>query len=470
MSRFTHSTALPHPRSDVFAWHGRPGAFTRLTPAALAAVVGEPTNGLEVGSTARLRLQPAELLGLAGVGWAARHTEYRPGIGFTDVMDRGPMASWRHRHTFSDAVQDHRPGCLIDDEVSYELLPSPLARRLPRLGTLTQTQVNRRLRGMFDFRERILTGDLALHDRLAGTPSRVVVSGATGLLGTQLCALLSTGGHTVVRLTRSPRPGSDDIGWDPDLGQLNADDLRGADAVVHLAGHPVAGRFTASHRTKVLQSRTRGTRLLARTLADLGPDAPHTLVCASASGYYGPDRADQELTEASPSGRGFLAEVCRQWEGAADPAREAGIRVVSMRTGLVLSPAGGVLQLQLPLFAAGLGGRLGDGRQWLPWIGIDDAVSGYVHALFTTEVAGPVNLSAPNPVRGSQFARALAATMHRPALVPVPRWAPAALLGRRATEEFVLAGQRMRPDVLASTGFEFRNPDLDGALHHLLCR
>lgn len=473
MSRFTHSTDLPHRRQEVFDWHELPGAFTRLTPPALAAVVSEPSDGLRVGSRAKLRLQPAALLGVVGTGWTARHTDYQSGVGFTDVMERGPMAHWQHRHTFSDAIEDGESGCLIRDEVDYALLPQslgPVADKAPQVGRLSESLVNKQLEGMFGFRERILIGDLALHARLAANPLKIVISGATGLVGTQLSALLTTGGHTVVRLTRSPRPGSDDIGWDPAEGRLDPDDLRGADAVVHLAGHPIIGRFTEAHKQKVLRSRTEGTRLLAQALAELGEDAPRTLVCASASGFYGPDREDEVLNEESPSGEGFLAEVCREWERAADPAREAGIRVVSMRTGLVLSPAGGLLQVQLPLFAAGLGGRLGDGKQWMPWIGIDDAISGYAHALFTDSVRGPVNLSAPNPVRGSEFAKELAAVLHRPALVPVPGFAPSAVLGREATEEFVLAGQRMDPQALRSTGFEFRNDQLDGALHHLLCR
>jgi uncharacterized protein len=300
----------------------------------------------------------------------------------------------------------------------------------------------------------------------------VAVTGASGLIGTALTRRLQAEGHQVLRVTRS-RPGApDQVQWDPMAGRLDADALAKADAVVHLAAKNLGERLRWNARVKreLLESRVKGTALVARTMADLAERSagPGVLVCASGVGYYG-DRGDEVLTESSNAGSGFLAEVCRQWEAAADPAREAGLRVVHLRTGPVQDTAGGGLPKQALLFRLGLGGRLGSGRQWLSWTALDDIVGAYLHALTHEELDGPVNNVAPNPVTNAEFTATLARVLRRPALLPVPAFAPRLVLGE-AADEFLFFSQRALPVRLQETGYRFRFPELEQALRHTLDR
>lgn len=295
----------------------------------------------------------------------------------------------------------------------------------------------------------------------------VLISGATGLIGSALVADLEAGGHRTTRLTRSPKePG--DVGWDPLAGEIDAARLGGHDAVVHLAGESIAeGRWNAEKKRRIMESRERGTRLLAETLAGL-PEPPEVMVSISAVGYYG-DRGDEVLTEESPPGSDFLAEVCKVWEAAADPAREAGIRVVHLRLGIVLSPKGGALGTTLPIFKLGGGGRIGNGRQWWSWVALDDVVGAIVHALENDSVEGPVNVGAPNPLTNAEYTRVLGRVLNRPTIFPLPAPAARLALGEVA-DALLLASQRMEPARLAATGYTFRYPELEGALRHLLGR
>ena len=297
------------------------------------------------------------------------------------------------------------------------------------------------------------------------SPMTLAMTGASGLVGSALSAFLSTGGHRVVRLVRHPARDGDERQWDP--ASPAADLLAGIDAVVHLAGASIAGRFTAEHRRAVADSRIEPTRRLAELAA---ASAVGTFVSASAIGYYGYDRGEEALTEKSERGDGFLADVVEQWEDACEPAAVGGVRVVRVRTGIVQSPRGGTLRLLRPLFSAGLGGRIGDGRQWLSWIGIDDLVDVYHRALWDDALAGPVNAVAPQPVRNSEYTRVLARVLHRPALLPVPSFGPAILLGKQGARELAEANQRVTPTALIKAGHTFRTEDLGLTLRHLLGR
>lgn len=293
-------------------------------------------------------------------------------------------------------------------------------------------------------------------------PLTVAVTGASGLVGTALTALLATGGHRVVRLVRRAAETPGERTWQPE--EPAADLLAGVDAVVHLAGAPIAGRFDDDHRRAVRDSRIEPTRALA-DLAARTSDGPAVFVSASAVGYYGPDRGDEVLTEESERGQGFLADVVAEWEAAADAT---GLRVVRVRTGLVLSPRGGLLRVQYPLFAAGLGGPSGTGRQWMPWIGIDDLADVYLRALTDPVLSGPVNAVSPEPVRNAEYTRTLGSVLRRPTLPEVPKTGPHLLLGEDGSRELVLAGRRVKPLRLAEAGHEFRHPRLADALGHLL--
>jgi uncharacterized protein len=297
----------------------------------------------------------------------------------------------------------------------------------------------------------------------------VAVTGSTGMIGSALVSRLAGDGHEVLRLTRSPSPGPGAARWDPAGGTIDAEALAKADAVVHLAGRPIASlRWTAKVKREILASRVQGTRLLADTMAGL-PDGPRVLVTASGIHYYG-DRGDEVLTETSPAGEGlFLSEVCREWEAAADPARAAGIRTVHVRTGFVQTPRGGALQLQAPLFRLGLGGRLGSGRQWWSWVTLDDVVGIYRHAVVSGAASGPLNATAPNPVTNAEYTAALARVLGRPALLPVPGFAPRLLAGRIA-DELLLSSSRVHPAATEASGYTFQHPELEPALRHLLDR
>lgn len=445
-----YSSVIDAPIYEVFDWHTRPGAFTRLTPPWSPMRLIAEADSLENGR--------AELALPGGLRWVADHQPdgYDPPRRFVDSIGADGLASlpaklavrWRHTHDFEEVGADKTR---VIDRVDT---PVPGAA----------------LRSMFRYRHQQLADDIAAHREAAAhglTPLTVAITGASGLVGSQLAAFLSTGGHRVIRLVRHTPAKSTERQWNPD--DPDPDLLTGIDAVIHLAGASIAGRFTEAHRAAIRDSRIGPTRRLAELIAH-SPDAPEVLVDASAIGYYGYDRGDQTLTEDSERGDGFLADVVADWEDATAPAEQAGTRVVKVRTGIVQSPAGGTLRLLRPLFAAGLGGRLGDGQQWFSWIGIDDLVDVYHRALWDSDLSGPVNAVAPDPVRNVEYTRVLAHVLHRPALLPVPPLGPKVLLGDQGARELALANQRVLPARLQQAGHRFRRPDLEQALRHLLGR
>ena len=294
----------------------------------------------------------------------------------------------------------------------------------------------------------------------------VLISGATGLIGSALVPELEAKGHTVTRLSRS-QLGANTVRWDPSAGTIDGD-LEGTEAVVHLAGESIAqGRWSPDKKRRILDSRVQGTRLLAERISALATP-PKVMVSTSAVGYYG-DRGDEVLTEESAPGADFLAKVCRDWEAAAEPARRAGIRVVHPRLGIVLSPQGGALGTTLPIFKLGGGGKIGSGRQWWSWVALDDVVGSIVHALTDETVEGPVNVGSPNPMTNAEYTKVLGKVLGRPTVLPLPASAARIMLGEVA-DALLLASQRMRPAKLEATSYAFRYPQLEGALRHLLGR
>ena len=293
----------------------------------------------------------------------------------------------------------------------------------------------------------------------------ILVSGASGLIGTALLASFESRGTQVVRLVRGPTQNAGQVSWNP-LAPLPLPIVSGFDAVVHLAGESIVGRWTAEKKQAIRNSRVQGTRNLASALAQCEAK-PRVLVCASAVGFYG-SRGDELLREESPTGQGFLSEVCREWEDASRIAAEAGIRTVNIRIGLVLSAKGGALAKMLTPFKLGLGSRIGSGQQWWSWIHMDDIVGGIHHAIRTESLAGPVNLVAPNPVRNVEFTKVLASVLGRPAFFPVPEFALRLAFGKMAAEELMLASQRVEPGRLRTSGYEFCFPELKTALANLV--
>ncbi len=294
----------------------------------------------------------------------------------------------------------------------------------------------------------------------------VLVSGATGMIGVSLTRALESAGHKVTRLTRSPKSDKD-IGWDPDTGRIDGD-LSGTEAVVHLAGDSIAeGRWNEGKKARILDSRVKGTMLLAESVAKLD-EPPRVMVSASATGYYG-DRGNELLTEESEPGTSFLAGVCREWEAAADPAREAGVRVVHPRLGIVLSTEGGALAQTLPIFKLGGGGRIGSGDQYWSWISLDDVTGAILHAINTETINGPMNVTAPEIPTNSEYTKTLGKVLGRPTFVPLPAPAARVALGEVA-DALLLASTRVEPAKLKETSYEYKTPNLEGAFRHLLGR
>lgn len=295
---------------------------------------------------------------------------------------------------------------------------------------------------------------------------RVLVTGASGLVGAALVPALEQE-HEVLRLTRRVPRSAAELRWDPEAGTLDRRALEGLEAAVHLAGESIGGRrWNAAHKRRIRESRVRGTRLLCEALAAL-ERPPRVLVSASAIGWYG-DRGDETLTEESGSGIGFLAEVAREWEEATAAAVALGIRVVLMRTGIVLAARGGALAPMRRIFGLGLGGPFGRGRQWMSWIALDDVVAAIGHCLARETLRGPVNAVSPGAVTQREFARTLARVLRRPALLPAPPVALRLVLGREMADELLLSSQRVEPRRLLETGYAFRFPDLEPALRHVL--
>lgn len=459
MSRFVKRSEIGAPAEEVFAWHARPGAIDRLTPPWEPLVIEQPPDSLEIGTRVVFR---STIPGPVAVRMVAEHVGYDPPREFRDAQVSGPFASWEHRHRFESVG----PGrTILSDEVTYSL---------PALGeVLAGRVVRRRLRRMFDYRHRQTIEDLAAHSRARERGNgimHVAVTGSSGVIGSALVAFLGGGGHRVTRLVRRAPSGPDELAWDPAAGKVDAEGLRGVDAVVNLAGEPIGGgRWTDERKRRIRDSRVDGTRLLAETLAGMD-DGPRILVQGSAIGFYGHDRGNEILTEETDSGSGFLAGVVREWEAAADPARKAGLRVVAVRTGIVQSPRGGALKLQLPLFQLGAGGKLGSGRQWVSWITIDDIVGVFHHALTTSDLEGVINGTAPEPVTNAEYTRVLGHVLGRPTLLPVPKLGPTVLLGKEGAVQTALASQRVLPARTEATGYVFRHRDLEAGLRHVLGR
>lgn len=440
---------LPHPAAAVFAYHARPGALERLLPPWQAVRMLRNDASLQVGAEVHMRLC------LAGIPlpptWRARHIELEAPERFVDVADSGPFAAWRHQHSF----EDHGARSTLRDEVQWALPWSSVSH--PLLGRWVEGE----LRRMFDFRHRRTAADLERAAAL-GSPRRVGITGASGGIGRQLSAFLRTAGHEVVAFGR--RPG--DARFDAERGEIDAAALEGLDAVVHLAGAPIATRWSPAAREAILQSRARGTEALARAMAAASRPPPR-LVSASAIGWYGDRQAP--VDEDDGPGSGFAAEVCRAWEAAAAPAVAAGISVCHPRIGVVLDPQAGALAKMLPAFRLGLGGPIGDGAQGMSWIAADDVVYALAALALdpSLQLQGPVNLVAPDARSQRAFATALGAALRRPAVLPTPAWALRAALGEMA-DELLLGGAMVRPSRLLAAGYRFAAPTLEQALGQAL--
>lgn len=459
-STFTRSVRIERPATEVFAWHERPGAFERLAPPWRELQVIARDGGIRDGATVSLRTK----IGPAWVRWDVEHRDYIEGVQFRDVQRRGPFAHWEHWHRV-EPVGDGR-ACVLTDEITYRL---PFGR-LGRWGG--GAFVRAELERLFDYRHAITKADVELTSRyISVRPMTFLIAGASGLVGRSLTAFLQTQGHAVIRLVRRATAEADEVFWNPAANELDPQAVRGVDVVVNLSGEGVAdARWSPARKDAILRSRIDSTRTLVAAISGVKQERhrPFALISASAVGIYG-NRGDEVLDESAARGAGFLADVCEAWEREAVSADALGVRVVELRTGVVLTPAGGALARLLPVFKAGLGGRLGGGRRWMSWISIDDLVGAIYHAVLDRRCDGPVNAVAPQAVTNSEFTRTLARVLRRPAVLPVPPAVLRAAFGGMA-DETLLAGARVTPGKLHEAGYAFRHENVETALRHELGR
>lgn len=457
MPVFEKRVRLPASAVDVFRWHAAPGAFARLTPPFDAVRVLRPLTALVDDAVAELEVS----IGPASVRWLARHTEVRDGsdggvAGFVDTMERGPFSTWRHEHRFEPVDGN---SCDLVDRITWASLPGA--------GFVVPARLNR----LFAYRHAVTHDDLALARDLGRPARRVIgITGASGLIGRELTGLLQALGHEVRAFVRvsavAPLPGGQ-IAWNPATGALDAAACAGLDAVVHLAGENIAaGRMNDAKRARLHTQRVDQTRLLLRSLAAL-PSPPSVVVGANAVGYFG-NRGDEALYDDSAPGDGSLADFCVDWQQAVlePPTSSTPWRAVAARIGIVQSASGGALGKVLPLFQAGLGGPLGDGKSWTPAIGLDDMADVLARCIFDDRVVGAVNAVGPEPVRNSEYTRILGDVLHRPAILPVPRFGLKAVLGDFGDN--VLDSARAYPRRLLQLGHRFRHNSVEHALRHLL--
>ena len=453
--QFKKSSQVNAPIDAVFQWHARPGAIERLSPPWDPLEIISRTGGIETGAEVKMRL----FAGPVPVKWHARHVAFRENEMFQDIQIKGPFSRWIHTHRFEPCG----PGATrLEDEIEFALPLHPL-------GTAVLAPfVEKTLERIFTYRHNTTIADIAAH-QAAGVhgPKTILISGASGLLGSALIPFLTTGGHRVLRLVRRrPQPEKDEIEWNPSAGTLMIDAKEKIDAVIHLSGENIGeGRWSFEKKKQIIDSRVNSTRLLADTLAKM-EHPPEVFLSASAIGFYG-HRGSELMAESDGPGNDFISHVCQVWETSAQAAADAGIRTALLRIGIVLSPGGGALKKLLLPFQAGMGGQLGTGDQYMSWISIDDTIHAIYHAMFDPGISGPVNLVSPHPVTNREFTAILARVLSRPAFFRVPEIAIKTAFGEMG-EETVLSSTRVTPAVLSQAGFRFRHPDLELALRHLL--
>ena len=432
--RYVARSPMPAPARELFDWHARPGAFERLNPPFEPVEILERSGGIAPGARTVLRI----LLGPVPTRWVGVHTALDDGRSFADRQESGPFARWEHVHRM---LPDGDVRSVLEDDIRYTL---------PLVGRIATGRVRERIEAVFGYRHALTAADLARHAELPGPPLRVGITGSHGLIGDALAHFLTSGGHVVVRLARGEEAG----------------DVDGLDAVVNLAGAGVGvGRWTEARKREIRESRVRTTEAVVAGILRAAR-RPTVLINGSAMGYYG-DRGEAPIDESTSRGTGFLAEVVEAWEAATRPAEEAGVRVVKLRTGVVLSPDSGALAKMLPIFKAGAGGKLGSGRQLFSWIALEDVVGAIHFALRTPSFHGVANVTAPEPVTNAAFTHVLGRVLHRPTVASVPATVIRAVFGEMG-QESVLSGANVVPRALLDAGFRFRWPGLEDALRFCL--
>lgn len=457
MKTFHASSMMPCDARTLYDWHANAGALERLTPPWQRVTIAERHRGADhprIGNGAIARLMVG--LGPLNMPWVAEHFDHDPPHGFSDRQLSGPFGSWMHRHEFSN---EGNGLSRLDDRIRYEAPAGFLGSVL--LGGKLAADLDR----LFWFRHERTRADLARHAR-TDEKLTIAIAGSSGMIGSALAAFLSTGGHKVIRLVRGraepdPIDGIAQRHWDPAASEISPYTLSGVDAVVNLCGENIAdGRWTEKRKARLRRSRVQPTSLLAKTMASLpSSERPKVLINASGVHAYG-DLGDEPLTEDAGWGDGFLADLVRAWEAAAWPAESVGVRLVFARFGMVLGAGGGALKALMAPTKFGLSGPIGTGRQWWPWIGLDDAIGAVQHAIMDDDLDGPVNVCAPDAATANDVSSAVAEAVRRPAVLGLPAGAARAMLGEEMAGDMLLSSTRAEPARLGEAGFRWMHPTL----------
>ena len=453
MKSFIRTTHIDKISSnELFAWHIREGAFERLNPPWHQFKVIERRGNIQNGGTIKIKMKIA---GPIHTTWLVKHSDYVEGKQFRDSQIKGLFSSWTHNHLFNSFEPS---SSILDDHVEYSLPWGMLSE------TLVSALINKKLNQMFDYRHRIISDDLLVHataNKIRGNdrPMTIGITGSSGFIGSSLIPFITTGGHRVIRFIRHPvSDGSNNfknvksIQWNPSSSMsLNDENIY---AVVNLSGENIFGRWTKKKKKRIFDSRVNTTQSLCKLLSSLDKP-PKVLVSASATGYYG-DRGDEILTEESPpsssSSNDYLSYVCRSWEEATQIAKESGIRVVNLRIGIVLSSSGGMLSKILPIFKLGFGIRIGNGNQYMSWIGLDDLLGLILLAIANKSISGPVNAVSPNPITNAGFTTALGKVLSRPTKFSIPKSMIKLPLGEELSNAAILSSTRVIPILLRQCG------------------
>ncbi|MES2121179.1 MAG: TIGR01777 family oxidoreductase [Chlamydiota bacterium] len=445
--QFSFQSELPVSVQEAFSWHMNNGALERLIPPWIhAQPLFPPGRPDEEGSQVGIQVKR----GLVHFHWLLEHAQYVKDQEFTDIQLKGPFRSYSHCHRFLPLTASTS---VLRDEITYE---TPYFAK----------KVARELSRYCSWKHAIIRQDLECYARYPKTPLRILVSGSSGFIGGGLVYFLRALGMDVTRLVRRKTAQcTDAICWDAESGTFQREDFEGFDAVIHLSGANIAEkRWSEKQKQKLFQSRCRDTWVLSQALSRLD-QLPKTIICASAVGFYG-DRGEEILTEQSPQGSGFLADLCSKWDQSLQAVEARGVRVVHTRFGQVLGSSGGVLKKMLPLYRMGLGGKLGSGKQWISWMGIDDLYGALYHILRTESLRGAVNCVAPQSLRQGEFAALLARKVHRPMCGHLPAGLLKWVMGEMA-EELLLASAKVQPAKLMESGYAFRCPDFASVLEYV---
>ncbi|MEM7711976.1 MAG: TIGR01777 family oxidoreductase [Cyanobacteria bacterium P01_A01_bin.68] len=456
MIEFSKKSEFPVGVEKLFDWHERPGAFGRLAPPWQTVKLTKHSGGIRDGAQVEVDIK----VGPVPQTLKIRHEGYIYGERFVDVMESGPFHSWRHEHLFEST--EHPERSVLHDKLNIEPLGGALGNMLGG------GMIERELDQVFTYRHWRLLEDLKRANSLSELPftGKVLITGVTGMLGRATAAYLQTRGYSVLGVSRSgrgPWPGLSCLAWDPEKKSINASDLEGVDAVINLAGESILGPWSQNKMKRIRSSREDAVATLIQAFEQID-SWPKVWINASGSGFYGP-QTDGPVSESNESGAGFLAHVCRAWEDALTPIRDK-TRVVFTRLGTVMSPAGGALNLMLPVFRMGGGGILGNPKAKMPWIALDDVVYGFEY-LFYRDVEGPANFVSPEILTQAHLTRTLAKVLNRPAFIPAPAGVLRTVLGSLAKEVFLI-DQNVKPSVLSDIDFQYSSESFEACLRNSL--